>query len=204
MKEQNQIIQMENNVEVVSKKTNPLLKFLKFALIGVTAFIVLTVLFAVGADVINPTVDSVMHKMGITESIVADTSPVAHAWTSPAVGSGGGGGGINLTSNQDSRAKTVAPLTNSGYDAGTSLWHYVYTVSGGTIDGNGGFTTGGYALAAVDFKAIYYVDIKVTEEMRNAIKNGQLSSISVSLYADSNGGKENWYEVANAKAVLGK
>lgn len=203
MKEQNQIIQMENNVEVVAKKSNPLLKFLKLALIGVTAFIVLTILFAVGSELINPAVDSVMHKIGLTESITtADTSPVAYAWDAPQVGKTGDLKTIGFSSNNDTREKTLAPLTNEGYDSNTSMWHYAYSQSGGQIDGNGGFTTGGYTLAAVDFRAIYYVDITITEEMRQAIKNGHLSEISISLYADSNGAKENSYEVASAEATL--
>ena len=186
MKEQNQIIQMENNVEVVAKKSNPLLKFLKLALIGVTAFIVLTILFAVGSELINPAVDSVMHKIGLTESITtADTSPVAYAWSAPNLGVDADQS-VSFSSNNDTNSKTVANLTSSGYDTNTSLMHYAYSCSGVSIDGSGNFSSGA-SKEAVSITAIYFIDIKVDELMRNAIKNGQVSGIKVSISSSTGG-----------------
>ena len=207
MNKQFELIQVEQNMEGIAvKKHNPLLKILKYALVGAVAFIALILLFAVGSSVINPAIDSAMQKMGISESIVAtDASPVAYAWTSPRAKSKNSGGDSNannsvtLSNNNDGGTTTslFEPISSGntmlGWNDSTTR-HYAYSiVSGsGTVDSSGGFKSTDAKKVDNTYKAIYYVDLLVDDAMRAAITNGQLSSISITFsnkfYGTGSGG----------------
>lgn len=193
MNKQFELIQVEQNMEGIAvKKHNPLLKILKYALVGAVAFIALVLLFAVGSSVINPAIDSAMQKMGISESIIAtDASPVAYAWTVPGTNSSA----VTISSNheKDTAALTVAPLVYNGYDTSISKMHFGIVDSStkkcANIDSSGNIQSTETLDTTNIYSVIYYIDVMVDDAMRNAIKNGQLNSVTVRMknYADGTG-----------------
>ena len=182
MNKQFELIQVEQNMEGIAvKKHNPLLKILKYALVGAVAFIALILLFAVGSSVINPAIDSAMQKMGISESIVAtDASPVAYAWTSPA------------DSNHASYVANVSKdaidyVSNTMLPSGSAItWNRAYS---GTDHFNSNWDYDTNSKDEMNTHVIHYVDLKVDDQMRNAILNGQLNECTVKLKVAEVGGK---------------
>ncbi len=195
MVKQFELIPIESNnvtAEVAVKKS-PLLRVLKYALVGITVFIALVILFAVGASVINPAVDGFAQKLGLGEEIVvAETSPVAYAWTSPYATDSEGktftgnnyqSGGITSMT-VDNQTNTLAPETNH------SGWNYGHTKvsgSGYTITSTGGLES--YSGAGkYEIYLLFYVDIDVTNAMRMAISNKQITKCTVSMAVEGEDG----------------
>ncbi len=190
MNKQFELIPMEVNVtnEVATKKKSPMLKLLKYALVGITAFLALVILFAVGAEKINPAVDTIMQKMGVGEHIVvAETSPVAYAWTNPSSNSTTDNTRVADTGSYTwkvvNRNSTLRPTTaHSG-------WNWGYR----TESGAGNFTLGSdgsiscNTSSAFTVQTLFYVDIYVDELARAAIANGQITTCSVSLHVSQVG-----------------
>jgi len=187
MVKQFELIPIESNnvtAEVAVKKS-PLLRVLKYALVGITVFIALVILFAVGASVINPAVDGFAQKLGLGEEIVvAETSPVAYAWTNPSPNTGDTGisrvaSASNFNWNVQSQQNTLKPETNhNGWN-----WGYYYESGNGgaTIGTDGGVSTNNKN----EFKlqTMFYVDIYLDDAARQAIANGQIKTCNVTLAA---------------------
>lgn len=198
MNKQFELIQVEQNMEGIAvKKHNPLLKILKYALVGAVAFIALVLLFAVGSSVINPAIDSAMQKMGISESIVAtDASPVAYAWKSPYQSGYNTNYQGSFSSKNDDNVLTVSTLTNEGYNSSISLVHYAY--SGLPNDGEAsvnkasGVMTYKQGAGAINFKELYYIDFGVDDAMRNAIINKQITQLTAKVSFGLTISEKNW------------
>ena len=183
-----EMIPMEvNTCAEVSVKKSPVLKLLKYALVGLIAFIALVILFTVGASEINPAVESLAQKLGINEQItVAETSPVAYAWSNPSSNSTTDNTRVATTSKftmrNESSANTLRPTTaHSGWNWG----YYVESGSGHTLGGDGGLSCNGNVKFVV--QTLFYVDIYVDDFARAAIANGQITTCNVKLHVEQAG-----------------
>ena len=188
MLKQLELIQMEssNITAEVAVKKSPLMKALKYALVGITAFIALVILFAVGASVINPAVDSFAQKLGIGDQIVvAETSPVAYAeWSNPSPNTGDTGVSRRATSTTSytwkvqNQTNTLTPQTaHSGWN-----WGYRFeSGSNATIGSDGSVSTDNND--AFTLRTLFYVDIYIDPIAQQAIANGQIKTCSVTLAA---------------------
>ena len=187
MLKQLELIQMEssNITAEVAVKKSPLMKALKYALVGITAFIALVILFAVGASVINPAVDSFAQKLGIGDQIVvAETSPVAYAWTNPSTNTGDTGVSRSATSTTSytwrvqNQTNTLTPQTaHSGWN-----WGYRFeSGSNATIGSDGSVSCDNND--AFTLQTLFYVDIYIDPIAQQAIANGQIKTCSVILAA---------------------
>ncbi|MBR2480924.1 MAG: hypothetical protein IKB56_06450, partial [Clostridia bacterium] len=198
MNKQFELVPMEVNVtnDTATKKKSPALKFLKYAIVGIAVFLAFVILFTVGAEKINPAVDTIMQKMGMGEQIVANSSPVAHAWTyawtNPYPSNGANNENyVASTSNfswrVQNQANTLRPTTNhSGWNWGVRESGSGYSVAeNGQISCNTG--------SAFNVRTIFYVDIYIDDHARAAIANGQITTCSVKL-AVSGVGTKNAYD----------
>ncbi len=199
MNKQFELVPMEVNVtnDTATKKKSPALKFLKYAIVGIAVFLAFVILFTVGAEKINPAVDTIMQKMGMGEQIVANSSPVAHAWTyawtNPYPSNGANNENYVASTSSFSwrvqnQANTLRPTTNhSGWNWGVRE----KSGSGYSIADNGQIScnTGN----AFNVQTIFYVDIYIDDLARAAIANGQITTCSVKL-AVSGVGTKNAYD----------
>ena len=187
MNKQFEIIPMEVNApsEVAIKSKSPALKLLKYALIGVAVFLALVILFTLGANEINPTVEGFMQKIGMGEQfVVAEKAPVAYAWSNPAKS---GTSGINYVNTLSTGNMVVANQTNVLVPQQSySTWNYGH--SGGT---GGKYVTSSGMIAETKetftVQILFYVDIYIDDFAYNAIKNRQITSCSVAMHVEGVG-----------------
>ncbi len=181
-------IMMNENVTTaeVQVKKPPLIRYLTMAAIGVGVFIVLVLLFALGGSVINPAVESTMQKLGLGDQIVAaETSPVAYAWKNPGEFQNSlAAGNMKNTSNTN----TLVPKMSSA-----TIWNWGTTLSAGcAADGSWSVSD----KTAYSGQLLFYADIYIDATMQNAIKNGQVTTFTVSLASKQVGGAF-WRSVGN-------
>ncbi len=166
----------ENVTTEVQVKKPPILRYLTMTAIGVGVFIVLVLLFALGGSVVNPAVESTMQKLGLGDQIVAaETSPVAYAWKNPSPDQNN----TNYTNTISSMSvkgntNTLIPKLSSA-----SGWNWGGSINGGDMNANGWSTEGNNN--DYNGEMIFYVDIDIDVTMRNAIKNGQVTTFSISM-----------------------